>query len=81
MFLFYNPRDVSTIQNLARWLYLHSFTTLTKAYEEVTRKLYLHMFLDLEQRTDPRGKARASFAEDGKNMLVLEPVRQNVQHR
>ena len=75
MFLFYNPQDVSTVQTLARQLYPCNPGFLTKTYQEATKKPYLHLFLDLKQRTDPRARTRAGFAGDGKKMMALETVR------
>ena len=61
MFLFYNPRDVSTVQTLAK-----QFSD--KSLPKGNKKLHSHLFLDLKQRTDPRARVRAGFAKD-------EPVR------
>lgn len=74
MFLFYNPRDVSTVQSLARQLYPNNTRFLTKAYEEATSKPFSHLFIDLKQKTDPRARVRAGFAGDGKGMIALSPV-------
>ena len=62
MFLFYNPRDVSTIQNLGRQLFPANPKFLLKAYEEATGRPYSHLFLDLKQNTDRRARVRAGFA-------------------
>jgi len=61
MFLFYNPRDVSTVQNLGRQLYPHNPNFLLHAYEWATSRAFSHLFLDLTQRADRRVRVRAGF--------------------
>ena len=81
MFLFYNPRDVSTVQNLGRQLYPTNPNFLLRAYEEATSAPYSHLFLDLTQKADRRSRVRAGFAGLRGKMVAFAEKRRRGRER
>lgn len=70
--LFNNPRDSSQIGHLARQIYPKNALHLVDSYEDICKKPYGYLFIDLKQGTDRRVRVRTDILSPFPTIFVPE---------
>lgn len=61
MFLFKNPRAMSSVQHLGSQLFPNTGGFFVEAFRDATEKPFSYLFVDMKQETDERMRVRAGF--------------------
>ena len=69
-FLFKNPRDGTTVRNLANQAFPGKTAYVMEAFKDATFKPYSYLLIDLRQETDDRMRLIASYASTTSPMAV-----------
>jgi hypothetical protein len=72
-FLFKNPRDGSSVTNLAKQAFAGRIKFVTEAYQDATAKPHSFLLVDLKQETPEHARLLGNFASDTLPMVSYAP--------